>query len=719
MIDEVKKFGCECYWVYFDHEKRKRGWLMAVYKLFFLFKKINPDIIHTHLFDDSVPALIAAKMCKIKRTIVTKGDTAYHWFFARKGVIADRLINDLATDVVAISNESKEFIIKKEKAYYPKVKLIHHGIRIQERLDAIDEFKKANYIEKFNLKDKIVIGVVSRLVEWKGLKYIIDAAKEIQLINSNCKFVIVGSGDQQEELKSKIIEYNLQNQVLLVGWIDQNDMPSLFATFDIFLHAASMEPFGFVIAEAMSHSLAVLATNTGAAKDAIIHKENGFLIEPKDSNKIIEGILWIIENNKEKQLNKAAYKSAKEKFDFEFMFENYLNLYLNRNSNLLIQPSLSNYNSKEKKKVIMIIANSSNPAYFKWFAELNYLENAFQLSFVFLHTELPELANQVKKYNVKSYWINFNTYRRKHLQYLLASFKFYLLFCKLNPDVIHTNLFDDSLPALFAARLAHVKKRVITKQDTGYHVNFTPEIVKFDKFNNANATDLIACSEESKDFILKEEKGDINKIKLIHHGVDEKVVCNSKEEDVLFIKNKFDLHGKFIVGTVARYISLKGYHVMIDAAEIICKTNKNIIFLGIGWGAQKAEFEKIIVEKNLSENFILTDKVDYELIPSFYACMNVYLHAALFEPFGFVIAEAMFNKIPIISTKVGASRDYLEHFNSAYLIDFNNPKQIVDGINFYINNNTNNIIDNAYQIAKTNFAREKMWNEYRDLFLLD
>ncbi len=370
------------------------------------------------------------------------------------------------------------------------------------------------------------------------------------------------------------------------------------------------------------------------------------------------------------------------------------------------------------KHVVMIIANSPNPSYFKWFAELNHKEKACKLSFVFLHTETPELCATVKVFGVESHVIYFNTYVSKPLQYLKMLFKLYFLFKRIKPDVVQTNLFDDTLPGMLAAKLAGIKKRIITKQDTGYHVNYAPWVVKYDKFNNRNATHLIAVSEESKEFILKHEDGDAAKITMIHHGVDEHFITSASQKQIDLVKNKFTLQNKLVSGTVARYIPLKGYSALIEATATLVNHYPNILFLGVGYGAQLEELKEKIKEKKLEQHFILTDLLDYELMPAVYQCMDIYVHAAQIEPFGFVIAEAMFNKKSIITTHVGAARDVLVHKESAFLINYDSPNEIAEGVKYIVDNQLGNeMADKAYELAKKHFAREIMWQNYKNLFL--
>jgi glycosyltransferase involved in cell wall biosynthesis len=367
---------------------------------------------------------------------------------------------------------------------------------------------------------------------------------------------------------------------------------------------------------------------------------------------------------------------------------------------------------------VMIIANSPNPSYFNWFAQINAEEKVFKMTYIFLSIEPPvAIMERVKKLGVDSKWYHFNYAKKKHLQFLLLSFKLLKLFRKIKPDIVQTNLFDDSLPGLYAARLAGVRTRIITKQDTGFHVRYAPKGIRWDIFNNKNATHILPVSKETVELINKYEKPDPSKIHLVHHGVDEQYITSATPEQVNNLKTKYNLHNKIIVGTVARYVELKGYQEIIQAAAILSNKYENLVFVGAGWGEHLPELQALIKKHNVEEKVLLIGKVDFEMIPALYKCFDIYLHAAHYEPFGFVIAEAMFNKLPIVSTPVGASRDAIIHKETGYLAKINDPGDLAAGIIFIMENDSKLIADKAYNIARKMYSKEIMWNNYKRLFL--
>ncbi len=326
MIEEMEKRGLKCYWIYFDPAKRQLSMIKAVFKLFWLFKKIKPDIVFPNLFDDTLPSLIAAKLAGIKVRHVIKQDTGFHWNYAPKGIKYDRLINRFATELIAVSTQAKNFIIDCEKANPKKVFLIPSGLPV-ESTTAQSEARKQFLKDKYQLHDKIVIGSVGRLIHWKGHKIIIETARLLVKKYPQIRFVIAGEGELKDELLQLAKEYNVAENFILTGWMDRNDIPSFYGVMDIYFHSAySMEPFGYVMAEAMMNAVPIVSTNTGCATDIMSHKVNGYIVGERTALCFANGIEFILQN-KNLNFGEEARKISCEKLNFETYWQAHTNLF--------------------------------------------------------------------------------------------------------------------------------------------------------------------------------------------------------------------------------------------------------------------------------------------------------------------------------------------------------------------------------------------------------
>jgi len=368
-------------------------------------------------------------------------------------------------------------------------------------------------------------------------------------------------------------------------------------------------------------------------------------------------------------------------------------------------------------KVVLLMANNTSSPYFSRFAKLYDKSQGIELSFVCLFPSLPDMVKEMNDLDIPCYWIKFDDKKRK-TSIISSFFNLYKLFKQLKPDVVHTHLFDDSLPGLFAARVAGVKKRIISKLDAGFHYTNQHFLLRLDQFNNKNATDIITVSDENRSFVIEKEKAPKNKVHLIHQGVFiDEVISNSKEKKDELI-DKYNLQNKRVIISVSRYIEWKGYKYIINAAETVLNKYSDVVFLFIGYGDQQSELEKIVNEKNIEERVVFTGWVNRFELNNLYQVASVFVHAATNEPFGFAIAEAMLNKIPIVSTKTGCASDGIEHLKGGYITDFENSNQIADGISYMLENETFKMINTSYRVAKELFSVEMMWKKHIDLYKL-
>ncbi len=365
--------------------------------------------------------------------------------------------------------------------------------------------------------------------------------------------------------------------------------------------------------------------------------------------------------------------------------------------------------------IVEVMADPHSITYFNLFADFSKNHPNLKLSFVCLNDTKPPLIEDMKNRGCNAYWVKFDN-RNRIKSWISAYFQLKKLFKQLKPDVVHSHLFDDGVPTMIAAKNAGVKKRIHTKQSTTFNWFYAPKAVFLDRFINRNATDLIAVSEEAKEFIIEKERANPSKITLIHHGISFDTIQKVNEKEIKAFKAKFNLEGKRLVGTVSRYIKWKGYIEFIEAANILKDKYPDVTFLGIGSGSQEEELKQLIKDKGLEDQFILTGWVEKKYIPAVFQSLDVYAHAAYMEPFGFVIPEAMVNKIPIVTTPTGSARDGLTHKESAYIAPYNNPEELANGISFLLDNNTSSIVEEAYQSAKKNFTIEHMWKNHVDLY---
>ena len=186
--------------------------------------------------------------------------------------------------VITPSDNLKSFV--SGIGYSQKILKINNGVNITD-------INRAN-----ESKADINLIIISRLVVQKNINIVIEAMKLLD--NKNLKLSIIGEGGEFSKLESAIHDLNLQNQVQLLGKIDNNRISQFLLTADIFIQASDYEGLPHSVLEAINYEVPILSTETGGCKDLLNDGERGFIIPmPPDKKVIAENISFIIENKAE------------------------------------------------------------------------------------------------------------------------------------------------------------------------------------------------------------------------------------------------------------------------------------------------------------------------------------------------------------------------------------------------------------------------------------
>ena len=140
-------------------------------------------------------------------------------------------------------------------------------------------------------EDKILIsfGTADNSNKIKGFNYLLDALSKYH--NDNIVLCVYGS-DYDERIASAIST----NTIFLGRITDERKMALVNAASDIFISPTLAESFGQTLLENIKCGTPVISTNCTAVPEIVIHKKNGFLVEPRNSEQIIEAMNYLIEN---------------------------------------------------------------------------------------------------------------------------------------------------------------------------------------------------------------------------------------------------------------------------------------------------------------------------------------------------------------------------------------------------------------------------------------
>lgn len=177
-------------------------------------------------------------------------------------------------------------------------------------------------IEKAD-SDEFKILFVSRLIERKGLQFIIPQLQKIQdSTEKKVKLVVVGDGPYREQLETITREYKVADMVEFVGQKNKKEIVPFYQNADLFILPSAKEGMPNVVLEAMACGLPIIMTPCEGSKELV--QDNGYILLTSEMGEKIQQLL----RNKE-MLQKLGHNSRRiveEQFCWGHVVENYLTL---------------------------------------------------------------------------------------------------------------------------------------------------------------------------------------------------------------------------------------------------------------------------------------------------------------------------------------------------------------------------------------------------------
>ena len=255
-------------------------------------REISPDLVHTHLIHADLHGYLAARGAGVRRIISSRHNDDAFRYRSRWRRINRRLWRRLDAGI-AISEAIKEFAIQIEGAPAENVSVVRYGIDYGWLSDEDIQVARRQLRAELGLaEDALLLGMVCRLVEQKGIPYALEATRRIRSEFPAAHLVIAGDGEKAAELRRLASALGIADRVHWLGW--RSDAADLMAAFDVLLAPSLWEGFGLVLLEAMSRRVPVIASRVSAIPEVVLHGETGILIEPRDVDALAKAIARLL-----------------------------------------------------------------------------------------------------------------------------------------------------------------------------------------------------------------------------------------------------------------------------------------------------------------------------------------------------------------------------------------------------------------------------------------
>jgi len=202
----------------------------------------------------------------------------------------------MADKVIAVSNFTKNVIVKRYGISPGKIEVVHNSIDIGSQYeDRDDELANSfTYLERKRQQGFRVVTNVGRVTIQKGLGQLLDAAALALKHNPKIIFLLVGSGDLKLEMIQKAADLGIGDKVIFTEFLKGKQWRDAFKISDLFVMPSVSEPFGITVLEAIGFGAPVMLSNQSGASEIL---SNVLKVDFWDTHAMANNIVAVTTND--------------------------------------------------------------------------------------------------------------------------------------------------------------------------------------------------------------------------------------------------------------------------------------------------------------------------------------------------------------------------------------------------------------------------------------
>lgn len=292
-----------------------------------MIRRVKPDIVHTHTAKAGFLGRLAARAAGVRAVVHTFHGTVFDQYFGRARsravAAAERALAKRTDRIVAVSHATADEV---EAIGIDAVK-----IRVIEPVIDLTPYLavrgRSGRLRARVPEDGVLVGWVGRFVKIKDPLAFVEAAALVAAEKPAVRFVLLGAGPLEAELRARAEALALGDRLSLAGF--ETDMAAVYADLDILASTSRREGMQVAVLEAMAAGVLPVATAVGGAAELIAEGRSGFLVPPGDPKAMAKQILHALDQPPGDLATQrtVARIRARERFGLERGLDRHATLY--------------------------------------------------------------------------------------------------------------------------------------------------------------------------------------------------------------------------------------------------------------------------------------------------------------------------------------------------------------------------------------------------------
>jgi len=272
----------------------------------------NIDLVHSHSPYAAVGARLAFRGPRRPRQVYTEHNLWSRYHAATYW--ANLLTFPRSDHVFAVSQHVLESIRYPSALgwmRYPPSETLYHGI---DSATIIERASRDRVRVEFGIgAHDPVVGTVANFKSHKGHQYLLRAARTVRQSFPSVRFVLVGQGPLENDVRSSVRRLGLEDTVILTG--DRDDVPRIASEFDVFALPSVHEGLSIALIEAMALGKPAVVTNVGGLPEVLEHGKQGLVVPPADPTALAEAIVSLLNDSAVR--NRLGEAASQRALDFD------------------------------------------------------------------------------------------------------------------------------------------------------------------------------------------------------------------------------------------------------------------------------------------------------------------------------------------------------------------------------------------------------------------
>jgi len=294
---------------------------MALTELWRLFRRLKPDIVHTHNPKPGLYGRVAARAAGVPGIVNT-----VHGLYAspedrmarRALVYALERAASLCSGAELVQNPEDFRVLARLGVPRHKLVLLGNGVDLQRFHPAADEQARREARADLGVDaDAVVVGTVARLVWQKGFHELFEAAERLRDTHPDVVFVVVGGSDADKAdaiSSAQLAEATRRGRIVFAG--SRDHMEHVYPGFDLFVLPSHREGFPRSAMEAAACGLPVVATDIRGCRQVVSHGQSGLLVPLHDPARLAAAIEEVVRDPAlRREMGSAGRRKAEAEFD--------------------------------------------------------------------------------------------------------------------------------------------------------------------------------------------------------------------------------------------------------------------------------------------------------------------------------------------------------------------------------------------------------------------